>query len=364
MKKIAILAPYVGSVNRGAETFVIELTKKLSQTYEIDVFSLKKEPQILSNIVTVQVQKGFLLGFHEKMYEKSVVYRKVINKCYYLIPEVVFEKRFSKSVFKIIENRKYDLIFPNNGVWGCIYANKLRKQKCVPYIYTGHGGIGYGEKEILKTKPNAYVCLTNKHMNWAERIKERETMTLVIPNGVNVQDFSGEKERRNSDNVILSVGALTQFKRHELTIKAMKHVKDARLVILGKGEEENELKKLADKCIPGRYTISSVPYCEISKYYKMADLFVLPSYEEPFGIVYLEAMSADLPIVVPNDSQRHEIVGEAGLYCDVEDEMIYAKTMEKALKMEWGNIPNERAKSFDWSIVAAQYVNLINRVLN
>ena len=364
MKKIAILAPYVGSVNRGAETFVIELTKKLSEIYEIDVFTLENEEQIANNIVTVKAPKGYLLLLHERMYEKSVIYRKFINRCYYLIPEVIYEKKFSRKAFEIIANREYDLIFPNNGIWGCIYASELREKKNIPYIYTGHGGIGYGEKEILKTKPNAYVCLTSKHRAWAEQVKGKETTTIVIPNGVNVQDFSGGKKNDNNVYTILSVGALTQFKRHELTIKAMKHVENARLMILGKGEEENELKKLAEKCIPGRYTISSAPYSEIRKYYKMADLFVLPSCEEPFGIVYLEAMSSNLSIVAPDDSQRREIIGEAGLYCNVEDEMIYAKTIEEALRKEWKNVPVERAKKFDWTIVAAQYNNLIKKVMN
>ena len=36
----------------------------------------------------------------------------------------------------------------------------------IPFIYTGHGGIGYGEKEILNCSPDAYVCLTKKHLKF------------------------------------------------------------------------------------------------------------------------------------------------------------------------------------------------------
>ena len=55
MKKIAILAPYVGEVNRGAETFVIELVKKLKSNYEIDVYSTQKCPQIGDIIKVVDI---------------------------------------------------------------------------------------------------------------------------------------------------------------------------------------------------------------------------------------------------------------------------------------------------------------------
>ena len=363
MRKIAILAPYVGTINRGAETFVIELTERLIKNYEIDVYTLASEQTIEKNICIVRVNKSIIFKIHERFYRDFKLYRKIVNKFYFIIPDVLFQKKFTQKAFKIIENKEYDLLFPNNGIWGVKYSDRLRKRKSIPFIYTGHGGIGLGEKYIIDTKPNAYVCLTNKHLAWANSIKNKDTQCLVIPNGVSVMDFN-TRDKATDKIIILSVAALTEFKRHELTILAVSKIPNANLIILGKGEEEKRLKKLAERYLHGRCTITSASYDSIKEYYCHANLFVLPSREEPFGIVYLEAMASNLPIVAPDDNQRREIISDAGLYCNVENPDEYAKTIQHALQLEWGNKPLERAKRFDWNNIAKEYYKLINQIID
>lgn len=363
MKKIAIIAPYVGTINRGAETFVIELTKKLREEYIIDVYTLAIESTLKDNIKVINVKTNCIYKMHKKCFDNIELYRKIINKFYYLIPDVIFQHKFSKQAFKIINNNNYDILFPNNGIWGAKYSAKLRKKTKTPFIYTGHGGIGIGEKYIINTNPNAYICLTNKQLDWANSIKKNNYVkTCIIPNGVCVNDFITEKKIKDTIN-ILSVAALTSFKRHELTIKAVAQLPNSNLIILGKGEEEKNLKKLADKYLPGRCTITSTTYANIKKYYANADLFVLPSMEEPFGIVYLEAMASNVPIVAPDDSQRKEIIADAGLYCNVENIQEYANCIKKALEINWGNKPLQRAKKFDWTIIAQTYDLLIKEII-
>lgn len=365
MKKIAILAPYVGTVNRGAETFVIELVRKLSLHYDIDVYSLAQEEKIKDNVILVKVKKSLGLLAYEKIYNKSRIIRKIVNRFYYLIPEVIFQRKFTKSAFKIIDEKIYDILFPNNGVWGAKYSSKYRARHNTPYIYTGHGGIGTGEKIIIENNPNAYICLTQKHLDWANNVKTECVITSIIPNGVNVNDFHSREENISDNKLILSVGALTAFKRHELTIEAVsKMKKNVKLIILGKGEEEESLKALASKILPNRCMITSTSYSNVKDFYRKADLFVLPSVEEPFGIVYLEALSSNVPIVAPDDSQRREIIANAGLYCDVKNADVYARTMDKAMAINWANIPIDRAKIFDWNIISKKYAELIEMTIS
>lgn len=362
MKSIAIFAPYVGTVNRGAETFVIELTLKLRENYKVDVYSIKKESKIKDNSIEVPIKENVLFKLHQNLYISKELYRKVINKFYFLIPDVIFQKKFTKKVFKKMGNKKYDLLYPNNGVWGAYYSKKYRDKTNTPFIYTGHGGIGYGEQKILENMPDVYVCLTEKHKEWAEDVKPQGVQIAKIPNGVNVSDFIGEKTTREK-RTVLSVGALTDFKRHDLTINAIEKLPDVHLVIMGKGEEEERLRQIAEEKIPGRYEISSVSYDEIKRCYKNADVFVLPSLEEPFGIVYLEAMSSNVPVVVPDDVQRREIVGDAGLYCDVTNAEEYASYIKKAMERDWKDIPVNRAKLFEWSAVAKEYMKIVESLI-
>lgn len=364
MKKIAILAPYVGTINRGAETFVIELTRKLSSSFDIDVYTLKSEPAIEQHIHTIEIRNDVLFNLHNKIYSNCKIYRKLINRFYYLIPDVIFQKKFSAKAFMEMQTQKYDLVFPNNGVWGAKFADKYRMKNHVPFLYTGHGGIGLGERYIIETNPNAYVCLTQKHLSWATSVRKgRNTKLLVIPNGVCVDDFYHIREKRKK-KTILSVAALTDFKRHELTIKAISKIPNVNLVILGKGEEEKKLRELADTYLSGRCVITSTSYSDVKNYYSCSDLFVLPSKEEPFGIAYLEAMASNIPIVAPDDSQRREIIADAGLYCNVEDSEEYAETIKKALIINWENKPLERARLYDWNRVASKYGELINQIID
>lgn len=364
MNNIAILAPYVGSVNRGAETFVIELTKKLVSTYGIDVYTLEEEATIIENIITVDVHKPSILLIHEKLYNRYDIYRRIINKIYCLHPDVIFQYLFSKRAFSLISNKKYDLLFPNNGIWGAIYSRKYREKNGTPFIYTGHGGIGRGEKIILNNNPNAYICLTKKQFAWANAIKSDRTQIHLIPNGVNVSNFMHCVNKINQRKIVLTVGALTNFKRHELTIAAISKLKDVELIILGKGEEEVKIRKLSEKLLHGRCLVTATDYESINEYYKMADLFVLPSKEEPFGIVYLEAMAANLPIVAPDDCQRREIIENAGLFCNVENVDEYANNIKLALSINWGTLPRDRALKYDWIKISDLYSNLIFGITN
>lgn len=359
-QKIAILAPYVGQVNRGAESFVIEITKRLRSRYDITVFSQYSCEQLSDAVVKVPVEKGLLLKLHDRLFNRCAYYRKLVWRCYWLIPDVMFQKKFSRRVYrKYLKNGDFDLLYPNNGIWGMHYAKKVRKARGTPIIYTGHGGVGKGEELVLKCHPDSYICLTTRHKNWAKQFSSDVTL---IPNGVEVARFSCHD--RHEKKTVLSVGALTAFKRHELTIRALEHLPECNLIILGSGELQQPLQSLAKKLLGSRCTIESVSYDRIQQYYQNADVFALPSSDgEAFGIVYLEAMSANLPVVATDDESRREIVADAGILCNVEDTLAYAEAIDQALNLQWGNKPRRQAEKFDWSEISRQYADLIDGIL-
>lgn len=363
MKRVAILAPYVGKIDRGAENFVKELTLALKDFFQIDVYSLEYEEMIKDNIIKVDVSESVLFRIYKKAYLKNRYIRFIINRFYHAIPDVCFQRKFSKACFEIINKREYDLIYPNNGIWGTHFARIYREKCGVPFIYTGHGGIGRGEKIVIEDEPNVYISMTLRQKAWVDGVACGNTSSIVIHNGVKTSDFKHTKKRERKKKTVLTVGALTSFKRHKLTIEAVSKLNDVELIILGMGEEYDSLKQLAEKLIPERYSIESVSYKEVKGYYANADVFCLPSYKEPFGIVYLEAMASNLPIVAPDDSTRREIIGEAGLYCNVEDTNQYAEYIDKALNMNWEDKPLTRVKSFDWSIISNEYRMLIDQVI-
>ncbi|GKU27270.1 hypothetical protein CFOLD11_40970 [Clostridium folliculivorans] len=362
MKKIAILATHLGVINRGVESFVIELVKKLRDDFEIDIYATGMVDDIKENIIRIDIKKSLFHRMHEKQFNKCGLYYKIINRFFYfLIPDILYQRKFTQKVFKdYINDKDYDLLFPNNGIWGAIYSKKLRDKKSTPFIYTGHGGIGYGEEQILMQEPDMYVALTKNNESWA---REFSVNVTTIYNGINLNKFEMKHDKNNDQKTIVSVGALTEFKRHNLTIDAVSMLEDVKLVILGRGELQDKISEKGMEKLKERFTINAVPYEEIMNYYHMADLFVLPSLNEPFGIVYLEALASNLPIVAPDDEVRREIIGQAGLYCDCSNAEEYSEKIKSALDTDWGDIPRKRAELFDWNKSALSYKELFERTI-
>ena len=370
-KRIAVIQPNIGIIYRGDETFFIQIVKYLSQYYEIDVYTVGVDESIKEHIVSVDCKMDGLLLKYLQIYEKSDFLKWLLNRSRYFLclqPRVIYCKKFAKKVYKeYLSKEKYDLLFPGMGAEGTGMAGRYRKKHGTPVIYTGGGGIGPSEWRVLMTKPDKYICISSKHLGWAKKFWEN---CCYIPNGTFVNEFQETKCEQKyfinkGNKLVISVGHLDKdFKRHHLTINAVSHLKNVDLLILGQGEAEEEFRKLAEEKMPGRFEIKSVKRNEIPYFYRSADLFVLPSLDEPFGIVYIEGMAAGLPVVATKDEVRQEIIGEAGILCDVVKEEEYVAAIENALSKEWGDAPIRQAQKFDYNIIGEQYHQLIEELIS
>ena len=144
----------------------------------------------------------------------------------------------------------------------------------------------------------------------------------VVPNGVNLTLFNGierdynfrRKFAMDNEKIILFMGRLVYEKGVQHLISAMPKIlegyHDAKLVIAGKGGMIDELKQqvhnlgIDEKVYFAGYMNGK----DVQKMYKAADISVFPSTYEPFGIVALEAMLSENPIVVSDIGGLNEIV--------------------------------------------------------
>lgn len=377
--KIALLSPYNGISTRGAESFVIEFTKSLREKYDITVFSYGISKEIENETVQIEKVNFPALSTYSHLYKKlesaagkknilAKVILKVLNLTAYTHPTTIEQYFFTKNVFsKYIDGKHFDLLYPNNGIWGTNFSINYRKQTGAPFIYTGHGGIGKEEKAIIKSQPNAYIALNVLTVDWAKQYSEN---IVYIPLGTDTSRFYGEVTIKEEDKklehpIVLCVAAFTAFKRHTLLIDAMAKLEKGSLIMVGAtgGLEEN-IRKYAEEKIPGRYIMTQVPYEETPYYYKLSDVFSLPSDGEPFGLVYLEALSANKPVVATKDKAREVIIGDAGILCDVTNADDYANAIESAYKNDWKSIPLEQVQNnFTWAIVSEKYDSLIKSLI-
>jgi len=300
--KIAIINRYQNKVNRGAETFVSELAKRLSKNHEVEV----------SN--------------------------------------------------KINFAKKYDVIIPTNGRSQVFIVRLLTWLTGAKMIVSGQSGIGLDDRLNLYSFPDYFVGLSDFAVNWAKKINPFVKVTK-IQNGVDLNKFDDKKvnTKKINQKTVLAVGAFTENKRHDLTIKAVSKLKDVKLVIAGGGgDKKQEIIDLGFKILgKDRFEIIETTNEKMPEVYNKASLLVFPTVPwESFGIVLVEAMASGLPVVATDDPIRREIVGDAGLFVDPTDTDAYAKAIEKALNTNWGDKPRKQVEKFSWDIIAGKYEEL------
>jgi glycosyltransferase involved in cell wall biosynthesis len=304
--KIAFLNKYQNKVFRGAETFVYELSRRLSKNHNVDVIS-------------------------------DIDFLKIVRK-------------------------KYEVIIPTNGRLQVIIVRKITWLTDAKMIVSGQSGMGWDDKVNLYSFPDAFIALSSKALDWARKVNPF-VKSFYIPNGVDLKKFGPEGKTfatKLKKPIVLAVGAFTKQKRIDLAIRAVARLKNASLLVAGGGGElKEELRTLGRKLLGPRFDVISVPFEKMPEVYRACDVFTLPSRSsESFGNVLVEAMATGAPIVASDDPIRREIIGDAGLFTDPANESDYAEALEKVLTTNWGGKSRRQAEKFSWDRIAEQYEEL------
>ncbi len=348
---------YSGTVDRGAETFVHELAQRLSENHDVTLF-----------------QQG-----PKKGYEKYSVVRKYIeidwsksridNSFWGRFFVLYFHRKIAvftlKSLRKIWKD-KYDIVIPVNGGWQPAFIRIITWLYRGKMVIAGQSGIGWDDRNNIWSFPNYFIAKTSKAKRWAKKANPFLKNITYIPNGVDLGNFNpkgGKLETRLKPPVVLAVGALNKQKRIDLVIKTVSKLKNTSLLVAGEGEQK--YIALGKKLLGKRFQQLSVAHKEMPKVYRVAQVFTLvPEGTEAFGIVYVEAMATNLPVVAIDDEQRREIIGDAGLLIeDPENIDKFSKSLRKALSTDWGNKPRIQAKKFDWDDIARKYEQLFEQLI-
>jgi glycosyltransferase involved in cell wall biosynthesis len=169
--------------------------------------------------------------------------------------------------------------------------------------------------------------------------------------------------------VILSVAHLYRRKDIATLLEAAARMKTpARLRIVGDGPERGRLARLCRRRgLDSRVTFRGhVPFAELAAEYRSAGIFCLPSRQEGFGIVLLEAMAAGLAVVAARAGAVPEIVmdGKTGVLVPPGDPETLAEALDgllrdAALRKRLGEAGERRAASYDAPLVARLFLDAI-----
>ncbi len=313
----------------GMSVYIRELAAELGkQGHLVDVYTRvhdPKDPQIVN------------LGQNARLIHLKAGEDEEINKLavYSYLPDFAC----NLENFRKCNSLQYDLIFSHYWLSGWV-GEYLQQWWNVPHITTFHTlgavknimGIGENEPELrIKTEKE---LARNCHLVIASTEKEKEDLILhygssperisVIPCGVNLELFQPVDKNMAKqqlglvdDKIILFVGRIEPLKGVEQLLKAMPYLQNGqrpRLVIIGGDKRSQyEIEKLQGLS-RSLHIQDSVTFLGLKKqeqlpyFYSMADVCVVPSYYESFGLVALESLACGTPVVAADVGDLRSII--------------------------------------------------------
>jgi glycosyltransferase involved in cell wall biosynthesis len=169
--------------------------------------------------------------------------------------------------------------------------------------------LGFVQYVLLKAYDCIWVTTPAFHRHLTEELRVPESKILEYPNCVDLRSFEAIAHARpalSKPIVLLTVVRLNAYKGADVCIEALDKLRDlpVKLQIVGGGtpDYERSLRDLVKRLdVEDRVEfVGSTPPDRIPSFFAAADIFLLASRYEPFGIVLLEAMAAGLPIVATN----------------------------------------------------------------
>jgi glycosyltransferase involved in cell wall biosynthesis len=237
--------------------------------------------------------------------------------------------------------------------------------------YPLHGRLQRGLKRLVSRRLAAHVAVGERAAREVEELVGLPRGSVrTIRNGV--PDVELEPLPRPFEGPILgSLGRLDRQKGHDVLLRALAELPEARLVLVGDGPERAALEELALELGLGERVLFAGWQEEPRRWLTAFDAFVLPSRFEGFPLAVVEALLARVPVVASDVGSVAEAVreGETGLLVPAEDERALAAALrrllgDEALRRRLGERGRELAlESFTAAAMARSFERLYEEIL-
>lgn len=358
MKKAFVVASVASMIDQFNKP-IIKLLKKLG--YIVVVGCNFEKGNSCTNI-QIDSLKEELESLNVKYYQIDFD-RNMMN-----LKDHIIALRQIKNILKVEE---FDLIHcqsPMGGLLTRAAAKKYRK-KGTEVIYTAHGYhfykgaplknwiLFYPLEKYFSRFTDKLITINTDDFSFANKKMKAKKVYYVKGVGVETNYFSSynllleDKNKLLSEigiddtsKVILSVGELNENKNHKVVIKAIKELNrdDIHYVIAGKGKTKEYLTRLAEENNVNLHLIGFRD--DLVKWYKLCDLFVLPSYREGLAVSLLEAIASNANIIATDIRGNRDVLDKEVLF-KPNDYMKLASLIERKL-----NNIERNVSEFDFDI--------------
>ena len=328
------------------------------------------------------------------MTRANIFFHKVQVENYPLFKFPPYDIALSSTIYQVVSLYNLDILHAHYAIpfaYSAFYAKQMLKEdnKDIPLITTLHGTditlvgqhpsynkaveFSINHSDAITSVSDSLKQDTIKNFNIKKEIH-------VIPNFIDNQLFLDnnvccrDQFAEPHEKIMIHVSNLRPVKRIQDVLAVFKKVQkeiDSKLIIIGEGPDMETINSfltenpdLINKIrLLGRVN-------DLYRILKLADVFLLPSEQESFGLAALEAMAAGTPVISSNaggipEVNIHEKTGYVANIGDVKTMTKYAKQLlaDEKLLAKMKRNAKSNAELFDIENIIPQYIKLYNDVL-
>lgn len=329
-----------------------------------------------------------------------------------LFNENLFYHEFNVNDYPLFDYQPYESVLASKIVDVAVYEqlDVLHVHYAIP-----HASVAYTAQQILKSKKIHLPYVTTLHgtditlvgrdpafepvirfslnhsnaiTSVSESLKKETLKTFkidnkitVIPNFINIKEYNVTREHcvksryaPNGERIIVHISNFRKVKRVDDVVSVFAEVQKtmpARLILVGDGPEKANIETMVRRLGLQHEVIMAGKVTDPKELLSIADLFILPSETESFGLAALEAMAMRVPVISTNSGGLPElnVNGVTGYLSNVGDVADMAANAIKILKSE-ETLEKFRKQAFDHALkfdiekILPQYEKLYNQLLH
>lgn len=320
-----------------------------------------------------------------------IYYHEVKVSSYPLFRYPPYESSLTSKLVDVIRYEKLDLLHVHYAIphaSAAYMAKQILKEENIhiPTITTLHGtditlvGKDPFFKPIITFSINQSDVVTTVSESLKNDTLSNFKITKnieVVPNFIKIPDKNNSINRADyaepHEKIICHVSNFRKVKRVDDVVKMFAKLSkkiDAKLILIGDGPERDRIEMLCRDLGTCSKTKIVGSISNTTDVLSIADLFVLPSETESFGLAALEAMSVGLPVISSNTGGLPEVNenGYSGYLCEVGDIDDLADKAEEILTDEnklktFKKNALKQAQKFDYDKIVNDYIKIYERLL-
>lgn len=299
---------------------------------------------------------------------------------------VSFSFHRNREIKRLLDNEEFDVVHMHEPLFPIAPLAALRFSKALnvgtfhAYVRRSRGYRGF--RPLLKR------WVGNLHGRIAVSKPAAELINryypgnyTIIPNGIDLAHFSADAQpfERFMDGKLnlLFVGRMEKRKGLRFLLAAFARLKweypQLRLIVVGPGRLDAPSERmLGERYVDDVEIIGGVPYDDLPRYYRTADIFCSPATGgESFGIVLLEAMAAGAPVLASNIPGYASVISDTGtgMLFEPSDEVSLADAIvrlmqQPELRARMAARGREHVQRFSWDRVASEVLDYYGKLLD